>query len=428
MKNTIANLSEKASFVGGLGAELITDKLTGDALESEETTKESIVIVGGELFNKGAQAMTFTVVDQLSRRFPEKDIYLFSDRDFERDPTEKEQYAFTIVPWGVSQRIDSMPLSLTYDVPNSVHEDVRSILNDCFFMIDINGYALTSQWGVKKSLLYMSNIAIAKKYSIPLYILPQSIGPFDYPTPQQFLLEPFLSNYLPYPKIICPREDDGVRQLLPYTTDNISRQFDIVLQYDEYNLENIYTERPSIKEIEIESDAVGIVPNARVAERKTDGELDEIYSTTIETLLAAGFEVYILRHSTEDLAICKEIQQLFDDTEAVHLVDDDLSALELERIIDQFEFLIGSRYHSLVHAYKNNTPVIAIGWAIKYKELLAEFGQAQYYFDGRETLSTQELETAISQMIKNRKDEAATVERKRAEILRNDLITDLFEK
>lgn len=41
----------------------------------------NVIITGGELFNKGAQAMTFIAVDELRRRFPEHQIFLLSEMD-----------------------------------------------------------------------------------------------------------------------------------------------------------------------------------------------------------------------------------------------------------------------------------------------------------------------------------------------------------
>ena len=38
----------------------------------------NIIITGGELFNKGAQAMTFVTVNELKKRFPDHQIYLLS--------------------------------------------------------------------------------------------------------------------------------------------------------------------------------------------------------------------------------------------------------------------------------------------------------------------------------------------------------------
>ena len=59
----------------------------------------NIIITGGELFNKGAQAMTFITVDEIRRRFPDHAIYLLSEMDLARPETERKQYAFDFTGW-----------------------------------------------------------------------------------------------------------------------------------------------------------------------------------------------------------------------------------------------------------------------------------------------------------------------------------------
>ena len=46
----------------------------------------NILIMGGELCNKGAQAMLFTVVSEMRKRFSDEyKIYVFSNEDFKKE-------------------------------------------------------------------------------------------------------------------------------------------------------------------------------------------------------------------------------------------------------------------------------------------------------------------------------------------------------
>ena len=56
-----------------------------------------------------------------------------------------------------------------------------------------------------------------------------------------------------------------------------------------------------------------------------------------------------------------------------------------------FEFVICSRYHGIVHAYRNYVPCIALGWAVKYKELAENVEQAEYSFDITDSTCTSEI-------------------------------------
>lgn len=60
-----------------------------------------------------------------------------------------------------------------------------------------------------------------------------------------------------------------------------------------------------------------------------------------------------------------------------------MDCLEFNQFIQSFDYIIGSRYHAIVHAYKNSVPCIVLGWADKYRELLKQFGQEKYMFDVR---------------------------------------------
>src|SRR5690625_5396911 len=60
-----------------------------------------VIIVGGQLHNKGAQAMTFTVVDKIKDKYPDKEVVLFSSLYTERDRLEKNELNFQIFPWSI---------------------------------------------------------------------------------------------------------------------------------------------------------------------------------------------------------------------------------------------------------------------------------------------------------------------------------------
>ena len=423
--------ARKVSLVTTVEKQLFSDLfLTKKGSRSVSRDGDSIVIVGGELFNKGAQAMTFTVVDQMTERYPEKDIYLLSGRDYERNPEDKDQYEFEILPWGPETQLSLLSPKLeftnTQRYPKQTRESVRRVISNCFLMIDINGFALSSQMGAKTSFVYLTNIVIAREYNIPMYILPQSIGPFDYSTAMGVLLNPLMQTYLSDPQIICPRERAGVESLAPYTQGNVQREFDIVLQNESYDFENIYTTEPEFEQKELEGDAVGIVPNSKVFERTDSEGLYSLYEAVISKLLKEEKTVYVLRHSVEDLDLCQNIKRRFSDNDNVVLFEEDLNAIELENIIEQFDFMIGSRYHSLVHAYKNQVPAIAIGWAVKYRELLDEFDQTEYFFEGRERIDKEELLSSLSEMCDSYSNEAKIIGEKLDDIQQNNVFDNLF--
>lgn len=372
--------------------------------DSRKLTPGNIIIVGGSLFNKGAQAMTFTTVDQLKRRVPDKNIYLFSAKDFGRDDEEKRLYTFNILPWDVDIKFKLLGFGGTVLGGNNYLEHieyVRTAIQNAEYIIDISGYALSSQSGLVLSGNYLLDIIIAKKYSVPYYIFPQSIGPFKYPAWQKFILYPLMYLYLKYPEKIFVREEEGLNCVRKFTKKNVEKRYDIVLQNIDYDIANIFKKEFTFKYIKIEPNSVGIIPNSRVFERAKPNKLYSMYRSLINRLLVVNKTVYILRHSYEDLEICEKLKSFFSDNINVRHIFDDLNAIELEHSIKQFDFIIASRYHSLIHSYKNGVPALVIGWATKYHELLKNFDQLDYYFDARKNIDVNVIDSKLDKMIQN---------------------------
>ena len=374
-----------------------------DRLSSRDRTRENVIIIGGDLFNKGAQAMTFTVVDQIKKRYPDKNIYLFSTQDFNRTDVEKSGYKFKILPWDLTIKLKLLSFWNKLLMKNSIYDhlenNVESVIKNGDFIVDISGYALSSQWHWFGSFNYLLNIILSRRYSVRYYIFPQSIGPFNYPLKYNILLCLLMKLYLKYPKRIFPREKEGLAWVRKFTKKNVEQNHDIVLQTKQYNLSNIYNKNLYPKHITIKPHSVAIIPNLRVIEKTNPDDIYLVYASLIKRLINANKTVYLLRHSYEDLEICKKIKNNYLDNNCVQLIPDDLNAFELENILKQFDFVIASRYHSVIHSYKNGVPALVIGWATKYFELLEDFDQSDYYFDVRDGININEINNKLDKMI-----------------------------
>jgi len=396
---------------------------------------KNIVIVGGSLLNKGAQAMTFTTIDQIRRISPDTNIYLFSNSDFQQiSTTEKNIYRFEILPWQFESKLRilvSLARSLiTIGNPESMESHMAKIIKGADLLIDLSGYALTSSETFSHmrdySLSYLLNIMVAMKFSIPYYIFPQSIGPFDYRLMDKIILYPLMRLCLSYPKRIFIREEEGMKYVRKFTKKNVEKSYDIVLQSSDYDLSNIYDKEVYLRDITIGSNSVGIIPNLRVFERGDSNEIYSIYRSLIESLIYDNRNVYIVRHSYEDLSVCENIKSNFPANANVRLIADDLNCVELESIIKQFDFVVASRYHSIVHSYRNGIPALVIGWAAKYGELLKHFGQSDYLFDVRTRLDTDEIDCSLSKLIRGWKCEKERITNKMNALSQKNIFDILF--
>lgn len=392
----------------------------------------NVVIVGAGLHNKGAQAMLFTTVDQIRRRLPERNIYVLHTRSFELEEAEKSVYNFNILPWYPEIKIGllSFLASLFRRGDDSKRIEnhtrhIREVIKNADFFVDISGYALASSAGLYGSLDYLLNIVIARKFSVPYYILPQSIGPFDYRLSHKILLYPLMRLCLRYPERIFPREEEGVECVSKFMKKNVRKSYDIVLQGKEYNLTNVHGKEVRFRDIRIEPNSVGIIPNYHLIERANPGEIYSVYRALISRLIDAEKTVYILRHADNDLQVCETIKRFFSDNTSVHLVVDDLNCIELESVIRQFDFVIASRYHSIIHSYENGVPAIVIGWATKYLELSKNFDQLDYFFDVRNEIDIDEIGGQLNKLVNNWRHEKEKITSKMNSLIKENIF-DIF--
>jgi len=374
----------------------------------------NVLITGGGLSNKGAQAMTFTVISKIKEILPSHDIYLLNSKDFERDRVEKEKYTFNIIRWDKSWQDD-----LKLRILRGKEQSYKKILKNTTMILDVSGYRLNSQsnFPYLESYNYLLDIKIAKKFSIPMYILPQSIGPFNYVSPELPLLWMLQKKYLRYPEWIYPRERAGVKAIKKFITENVKRRHDLVLTND-YEVESVF--EGSKKDLKVEEPAVGVVPNEKVSRRMDYEVMLNFYEKAIKKLRQEGFVVYLIRHSNPDLSIISDLKNLFPKDEGVKSVAEELYAFELENLISKLEFMIASRYHSIIHAYRNEVPCLVLGWAIKYQELLNDFSQSEYIFDVRNGINTSEILKKLENLVEKHSEESKKVKSNLEKIKRNE--------
>lgn len=340
--------------------------------------KKYVLVSGGQLENKGAQAMTFLVVTKMKEKYPDSEVILFSDFDSNRKKEELSQYSFKVRAFPGWKNMIKWKVGLKDTVGIEYHAYFSNAL--CF--IDISGYRLGSNWGVDTSLLYCKTLAYAKMFKIPVYIMPQSFGPFDYKGKRSFIVNWMIKHYLPYATVIMAREDEGKGLLeMRYGLKNVIKTSDMIIQSTEANPQYAYRTVPALKEIDVNKPSVAIIPNNKNIQYGSSDKLKSIYKDIINYIVSTGKKVYILYHSISDVQLCHDLKSDYLDDDRVVLIDEELSCFEYSNNISKFEYVVASRYHSIVHAYKKGIPALVIGWAIKYRDLTTDFQQGQYCID-----------------------------------------------
>ena len=375
----------------------------------------NIIITGGELFNKGAQAMTFIAVDELRRRFPDHKIYLLSEMDLARPEEEKEPFAFDFMGWyplKFARCQSNSLLRFTCKLRNSKElREAEDIYKHCDAMVDVSGYALGSNWSAATCNRYLDHLEFAQAFGIPVYLMPQSFGPFDFGEERQ-ALNARIQRLLPTAKVIFAREQEGYDALVnTYGLKNVRLAHDLVLGNKGIDLANIFVSAPTLDLPEIRPNSVAVIPNSMNSSVSSQEAVLELYTKAIHALLSQGKTVYLLSHSTVDSALCSKLKEPFLTNENVILLAQDFSCLEFNALVKKFDYLIASRFHSIVHAFKNGVPCIALGWATKYHDLLKLFDQEQYILDVRDKIGEEQIAAAIALMDAHYPDEAGKIQK-----------------
>lgn len=404
------------------------------------------IILGGELRNCGAQAMSMQAVSAIKQLLPEIEPVLISSRDCKqplagklrgfRDRKDLGNMAFKVA-WGdigLLYRIDTInakQIESQVDLANMVIKTIvyarevrkfHNLLDQAALCIDISGFAFGAQWGYKRCQSYLDEINHLYNCKIPIYILPQSFGPFKFP---DRLHSEFLRNraadILSFPRMICAREQQGyndIRAICPEA--RITLEEDIVLQGGDIDLTSIFIDpslvpaRPDI----ITDRNVGVVPNNKIFRHGDEVRLLALYGSIIEGLLCDGYHVYVIRHSEDDARRCAQLKALFPDDPRVVLMNEDRYCFQYGELFERCDFLVASRFHSIVHAYRSGVPCVALGWATKYVELLDRFGQGGYVHDVRkiDDKSAMGVFSSVRMMEDRHEEEAGRIRSRVSEI------------
>jgi len=393
--------------------------------------KRDIIITGGEFFNKGAQAMSYMTIDRVKKEFPNHHILFASDLDMKRDASERAKYNFQMInnPYGRNPYPGENLLRKILK-KRIVPKKPKINLNNIEYLFDISGYALSTQGGKKgwkKTRDLLSKHQQALEYGTKVIIMPQSIGPFFYKDDvNSEKVRQAVKHVLSKVNVLFVREKQGLEELQEKIgIKHAIYSPDLVLtNRSELDMKNIYCDgEPKLKIYEIKENSVAIIPNKRNNKNGNELENLEAYFTIINKLLEHQKNIYLISHSYDDIAMCKKIANTYTENPKIHLITDDMTPNEFEKLISQFEFAIASRFHSIVHAYKKGIPCVLMGWAAKYHELATLFSQDDYVVDVRTANIGEKLLSAVVKIL----DEVETERDKIENVLMTNKYEDPFD-
>ncbi|MDE7324489.1 MAG: polysaccharide pyruvyl transferase family protein [Lachnospiraceae bacterium] len=393
-----------------------------------------IIITGVNFNNKGAQAMMFHLYYYLQKKWSDKKVVALCKNTEEQLKRYRERYKIRAVSFyladsfyvegglyriagcikGIQSRRNSLRL--------------QRILRNTDLCVDASGFNFSSKFGPLDNYAWLENIEIMKRHKIPVVIMPQSFGPFDFPNWYRWGLKVKAQAILQYPKKIFAREQAGFDDLKEqFHVKNLFLSPDLVLLGNDLRPKDFYRNLASMKIYKVADGSVAVVPNQKLQTHSTDLNGESIYVSTIKALRKENKKVYIIRHCDSDKKFCESLFKKFQDSENVFYIDEDLDCIEYAELIKHFDFAVVSRYHGIVHSYKAGTPCVVIGWADKYQELTQQLCQSRYVMDLK-SYDESVLQSKIHEMCLNCQNEKVVINRYYGELIKSfDLYKIAFD-
>ncbi|MEO0559482.1 MAG: polysaccharide pyruvyl transferase family protein [Bacteroidota bacterium] len=374
-----------------------------------------ILVLGSNAVNKGAEAMLYTVLAELGDRIPGASFCIGDWRARQWHPEGLVALGMPYAPVEPQGRITTFanlalrmaraPEGPTYWLRRRDRlAYAEALANAVDGAVDVSGFLFSDQRGTAGDPLLPVVDTFARRGK-PFVFLPQAWGPFEDPRVHALAKRAISSATLTFARDDISR--DYIRQL---DADGLVEQAS--------DIAFLFRASPDGRQLVARlgldpgRPIVAIAPNMRVYERTGGEGSDNLYGQALtqigRSFLDQSVQILLVPHEIlpasetrhDDRYLC----QLIADTlgaEDVGAVTEDCSAADLKAMIGVCELMIGSRFHALIAALSSGVPSVAVGWAHKYPELLAEFGLETYVLD-HSNLTPDDLQRLVTEAWQDR--------------------------
>lgn len=382
-----------------------------------------VAIVGGALSaNKGAAAMVETVIARMPEKlsdcrftllttYPEADAPKFP-RSAPVDVVGLQPLRLALVEFPVAvlvrvARLVRLPLGWVRA------RGCRAMLNSDV-VVDVAGISFADGRGIPIVVYNALMTGVPVLLGVPTVKAAQALGPFKSPVNSALA-----RIVLPRVAAICARGARTREHLDTLRLNNVVDVADLAFSLDE----SADLSPQVAAEISHLTNGFLVVMPSAVVRGIVEGAGNDYVSLMADLVqrlrLTTGKGVVIAPHSyrvghgegrMNDGPVCREVASRCSNDDNVVLIDEDLSAGELRKLIGMGEVLVTSRFHAMISGLCTETPTVVVGWSHKYKEVLDDFGLADSGMDSN-ALSTPDVivdkvvsslnnKSAISQQIR----------------------------
>ena len=355
-----------------------------------------VSIVGGALSaNKGAAAMVETVIEKLPSVLGPCEFSLlttYPEADTSKVPVSSPVHVVGLQPLRLA--LVEFPVAILARCARLVRlplgwvrtRGCRAML-DSDVVVDVAGISFADGRGVPIVMYNSIMTGVPLLLGVPTVKAAQALGPFESPVNK-------VMSRLVLPRVtaICARGARTREHLNSLGLRNVTDVADLAFSLDEAT-----TLSPSVSR---GLDVVGqgfivVMPSAVVRgiyESQGGHYVDAIAALVRSLRSATDRGVVIAPHSyrvghgegrMNDGPVCREVGAALADDAGVVVIDEDLSAGELRKLIGSGSVLVTSRFHAMISGLCTATPTVVVGWSHKYREVLDDFGLVDFGMDSQ---------------------------------------------
>lgn len=381
-------------------------------MTSRLTTR--VALIGAALSaNKGAAAMVETVVARLPETLGNCEFLLLTtypgdDKKHVRpgmpvqvvgfEPLRVALVEFPIAILAATARLLRLPLGWVRS------RACRAMLNSDV-VVDVAGISFADGRGVPITVYNSLMTGIPLLLGVPTVKAAQALGSFN-TQPNKLLAQ----IVLPRLSAICARGARTREHLNSLKLSNVTDVADLAFSLEES------ASLPPLVQAQMPSNGqqfIVVMPSAVVKGlyEATGANYVEAMATLVQAIRATSqLSVVIVPHSyrvgqgegrMNDGPVCREVTAACADDSQVIGIDADLTAGELRRIVSLSKVLVTSRFHAMISGLATCTPTVVVGWSHKYREVLDDFGLADFGMDSAELSHPQRIVQKVQFALQN---------------------------
>ena len=355
-----------------------------------------VAIVGGALSaNKGAAAMVETVIAQLPAKLGSTQFQLlttYPEADAPKVPHGADVKIVGLQP--IRLALVEFPVAVFALIARLLHiplgwvrtRGCRAMLNSDV-VVDVAGISFADGRGIPIVVYNALMTGVPLLLGVPTVKAAQALGPFTSP------VNSILSRLvLPRVTTICARGARTRDHLNTLQLKNVVDVADLAFSLEES------ADLPADVATSVATLTNGfivVMPSAVVrgiVETGGDNYVTAVADLVRRLRVKTTKGIVIAPHSyrvghgegrMNDGPVCREVAEQLSDDAGVVLVDADLTAGELRKLIGMSDALVTSRFHAMISGLCTETPTVVVGWSHKYREVLDDFGLVDFGMDSQ---------------------------------------------